>query len=516
MKTPQCQTLRLVLGDQLDIGHSWFQKTDSGVLYVLAESHQEVTYVRHHVQKVAAFFLAMRAFAEALEHRGHRVLHLDLQATSAHAGLPDLLKFLVASCGATRFEYQRPDEYRLLQQLEALHEHLGVECRRFESEHFLLPFGEIGKTFPSGRPLRMETFYRRMRKRLGVLMDSDGNPAGGRWNFDADNRRKLPHSQPLPPSLRFDNPAKDTYRRIREHRIAVIGQDSGDSLDWPVSRVQSLQLLEHFVEHALPLFGRYQDAMSERDWLLFHSRVSFSLNTKMLSPREVVAAALNEQARRPDDIPLASLEGFVRQLIGWREYIRGIYWANMPQYKEMNALGHRRPLPGFYWDGRTRMACMAHAIGQSLEHAYAHHIQRLMVTGNFALLAGIDPDQVEAWYLGIYIDAIEWVEMPNTRGMSQYADGGIIASKPYCSSGNYLNKMSHYCSGCRYDVNRRTGEDACPFNSLYWHFMHRHRAVFSGNPRIGMVYRTWDRMEESSRKEILATAGDVLAKLESL
>jgi deoxyribodipyrimidine photolyase-related protein len=516
VKIPACKTLRLILGDQLDIHHSWFRQTESDVLYVLAELHQEATYVRHHVQKVAAFFLSMQAFARLLQDQGHQVLYLDLDETARFSDLPDLLRFLLETSKAERFEYQRPDEYRLMAQLEAFGAELDRPCQRVESEHFLLPYEDIERTFSPGRAHRMETFYRSMRKRLGILMEAGGTPLGGRWNFDAENRKKLPAAESLPPERRCANPSASVYRRIRRHHLPVIGKESGETLDWPVNREQSLDLLRHFLEHALPRFGRYQDAMSDRDWLLFHSRLSFSMNTKMLSPREVVEAATAEAEKRPDAIPLSSLEGFVRQIIGWREFMRGMYWANMPAYAEANHLGHERGLPHFFWDGKTKMACMAHAIGQSLDHAYAHHIQRLMVTGNFALLAGIDPDAVDAWYLGIYIDAIEWVEMPNTRGMSQFADGGLVASKPYCSSGNYINKMSDYCSGCHYRVAQKTGPAACPFNSLYWHFMDRNRERLSSNPRIGMAYRTWDRMDPGAREEILATAKTVLATIDSL
>ena len=352
----------------------------------------------------------------------------------------------------------------------------------------------------------MEYFYRRMRRRLGILVDRDGKPEGGRWNFDKENRHRLPADRPLPARLEFRNPVGRILDRSARHGISTIGRIEGRHSPWPANRRQSLQLLDSFVRDGLPEFGRYQDAMTGRDWSLFHSRLSFSMNTKMLSPREVVAAAVAAWQADPGRIPLASLEGFVRQIIGWREFVRGIYWSHMPGYASANHFGHDRPLPGFYWDGRTRMACMAQAIGQSLDHAYAHHIQRLMVTGNFALLAGLDPVELDEWYLGIYIDAIEWVELPNTRGMSQFADGGVMGSKPYCASGSYINRMSDHCGDCAYDVKSRSGDRSCPFNSLYWHFMHRNRESLAANPRMAVLFRNWDRMAEERRLAILETA----------
>lgn len=515
VKIPKCAKLRLVLGDQLNIRHSWFENPEEDVLYLVAELHQEATYTRHHVQKVAAFFLAMQAFAKTLSERGHHVLYLDLDQTAAFESLEALLKHLLRESGAQCFEYQRPDEYRLLSQLEKFCDSLDIptQCRR--SEHFLLRFGEIPQHFEKDKSHRMEAFYRRMRKSLRILVDEDGNPHGGEWNYDAENREKLPKDIDLPEPLLFGNSADEIHERLERHAIETIGRRGDGQVNWPVTREQSLELLEHFVSVLLPRFGPYQDALSKRDWVLFHSRLSFSMNTKMLSPAEVISAVL-EAWGDSEGIPLSSVEGFIRQIIGWREFMRGMYWANMPEFGRTNALDHQRDLPGFYWDGDTRMACMAHAIGQSLDHAYAHHIQRLMVTGNFALLAGIDPDQVDDWYLGVYADAVEWVEMPNTRGMSQFADGGLIASKPYCASGQYIRRMGDHCSGCHYAVSKRSGEGSCPFNSLYWHFMSRNEQALSGNPRMAMPYRNWQRMGDEDKQDILETAERYLADLSSL
>lgn len=511
-----CRTLRLLLGDQLNAAHPWFQEVDEDVLYVLAELRQEATYARHHVQKVAAFFAAMERFAQTLRKDGHRVLHLDLDDTAACTDLPALLTELLAETGAERFEYQRPDEHRLLSQLASFSDGLEIAGACVRSHHFLVPFASLDDYFPTDRNQRMETFYRRVRRETGWLMDGDGKPEGGQWNYDVENRKALPEDVAPPAPLMFENDVADTLERIRRHEIPTVGRLDDACLGWPVDREQSLALLDHFVTELLPRFGDYQDALTDRGWSLFHSRLSFSLNAKLLSPREVVEAVLEAWRANADGLPLSSVEGFVRQVIGWREFVRGIYWTRMPGYEAVNELGHERPLPGFYWTGETRMACMAQAIGQSLDHAYAHHIQRLMVTGNFALLAGVHPDEVDAWYLGIYVDAVQWVELPNTRGMSQFADGGVLASKPYAASANYLNKMGDHCAGCAYDPKQRHGDGACPFNALYWHFMDRHRERFERNPRIGMIYRGWDRMDGERREAILDHAEALLERLDDL
>lgn len=510
--------LRWLLGDQLDEHHSWFTEVDDDVLYVIAELPQETRYVRHHVQKLCAFFAAMAAFADLLRARGHHVLHLTLDDSCEYSDLAATIAALIQRFDAREFHYQRPDEYRLLQQFESLELAETVTVHRVETEHFLLPFADIGDYLPRGKHVRMESFYRRMRRRFDILMEGD-EPAGGKWNYDQQNRQKLKKGDlsEIPAPLTCATDVGDVMDRLQRHEIPYFGTVH-DPLPWPVTRAQALQLLDYFCEHCLCQFGRFQDAMtasSVHGWSLYHSRLSFALNTKLLAPAEVIDAAIASY-QAAEHIDLAQVEGFVRQVLGWREYIRGVYWANMPDYAGLNHYQASRPLPEFFWTGNTRMRCMQQAIEQSLDRAYAHHIQRLMVTGNFALLAGIDPDQLDQWYLGIYIDAIEWVEMPNTRGMSQYADGGIVGTKPYAAGGNYIHKMSDYCASCHYKVAEKTGDRACPLNSLYWHFMQRHRAELSRNRRIGMIYGNWDRMGQDQQQAILAHAEYSLANLESL
>jgi deoxyribodipyrimidine photolyase-related protein len=518
-ETSAFHSLRLVLGDQLNGRHSWFADRDPGIVYLIAELRQETDYVRHHVQKLCAFFAAMQKFAEKLLEDGYRVIYLKLEETSKYNSLEELIKVICDTNAVTRFEYQSPDEYRLSQQLGNLDLPASIEIRECSSEHFLLRRDELRDYLEPARHNRMESFYRRMRRRFGWLMDGD-QPLGGRWNYDTENRQRLrPRDlEKLPEPLLFDNPVGAILERLERQGIDCFGQRA-EILPWPLTRSQGLELLDYFCAVCLPRFGRFQDAMTaahEHGWSLYHSRLSFALNSKLLSPAEVVDAAIARFRDAGGEISLAQLEGFVRQIVGWREYLRAVYWVNMPDYAARNHLRAGRDLPGYFWDGETRMNCLRHALEQSLDRAYAHHIQRLMITGNFCLLAGIAPQQVDTWYLGVYIDAIEWVEMPNTRGMSQYADGGWVATKPYGAGANYINKMSDYCRRCAYDYRQKSSPDACPFNSLFWDFIDRHRDRLETNPRIGMIYRNWERQSAEQREATLARAQWCLQHLDEL
>ncbi len=513
------KTLRIVLGDQLNAAHSWFEQPEPHVTYLIAEMRQETDYVVHHVQKLCAFFAAMERFAKALSAAGHKVIYLTLDAAKTAMPLPDLIDDLCALHKFSVVEYQRPDEYRLQEQLQAYAAACEHEVFEWDTEHFLVPFEELESYFKPGKAVRMEAFYRKVRQRFDVLMEN-GEPLGGKWNYDAENRNKLKVAdfEHIPVPLKFTNDVSDIIARLDRHNVRHFGKVEA-SLDMAVSRRQARQLLAFFCKECLPLFGCFQDAMtanSPHSWSLYHSRLSFAMNAKMISPREVIDAVIITYIASPDDVPLSGVEGFVRQVLGWREYMRGMYWVNMPDYASLNEFDASASLPEFFWTGETRMNCVRHAVQQSLDRAYAHHIQRLMITGNFCLLTGVDPDAVDRWYLGIYVDAIEWVEMPNTRGMSLFADGGLIASKPYAASGAYVNRMSDYCKGCEYDVKQKHTDDACPFNSLYWHFMHRHRERFQNNPRIGMIYRNFDKMDEELKAATLERARQLMSDIESL
>lgn len=507
------KTLRLILGDQLNARHSWFGAPDTSVLYVMAELRQETDYVVHHRQKVLAFFAAMRNFAQALRETGHKLAYFTLDDSADYQDLPELLAQLIKREKVTCFEYQQPDEYRLDRQLKDFCNRLTIDNACVSGEHFLTE-RDAWQRYPNGR---MEYFYRALRKQYRVLIDDEQKPLGGQWNFDKDNREALPrNAKPWSEPLTFARDVSDIDAMLKHHGVKTLGRADPKMLLWPTTRREARRLLTFFLNHCLPDFGRYQDAMTPAGWSLFHSRLSFSLNSKMLHPLEVIRAAEQHWREHQNQITLAQVEGFIRQILGWREYLRALYWNQMPAYATCNKLLAQRKLPEFYWSGKTSMACMAQAIGQSLDYAYAHHIQRLMVTGNFALLAGIHPDEVDAWYLGIYIDAIEWVEMPNTRGMSQFADGGLVASKPYAASGQYIKKMGHYCRDCYYDVTRKTGPGSCPFNSLYWHFVDRQRPRLQDNARMKLVYANWDRQSESTRRQVLDTAEAYLSQLDTL
>ena len=348
----------------------------------------------------------------------------------------------------------------------------------------------------------MEFFYRNMRKKYDLLM-VQGQPLGGQWNFDKNNRNKWKGNPTIPPPYRTKNQRNEVvYESVVKAGIKFIGTYDAKNYLYPASRKEALEQLDYFCQNLLIHFGDYQDAMHSRERNLFHSRISFALNTKILHPMEVMLAVIEYYKNNQDLVALSQVEGFVRQILGWREYMRGIYWREMPDYKVSNRLENFNQLPDFYWTGKTKMNCLKQSITDSLETAYAHHIQRLMITGNFALLIQCHPDEVDAWYLGIYADAIEWVQLPNTRGMSQWADGGIVATKPYVSSGSYIHKMSNYCEGCHYDRNKRTGEDACPFNSLYWNFLEDKKEYFRKNNRMAMMLRLLDKIPALEKEEI--------------
>lgn len=499
------KTLRLILGDQLNEKHAWFQKPDRTVTYVMMEIRQETDYVKHHVQKVVAFFAAMRAFAEGLQEKGHTVCYLRLDDPKNKQTIEGNIKQLLKENRYARFEYLMPDEHRLDVELRGLAEKLAVSWEAFDTEHFLTGRQDFADFFAGKKRYLMESFYRRMRKKYDILMDGE-RPLGGRWNFDVENRRRYDGRVPIPKPKLFRNDVEKLHQMIEKAGVQTMGSIKPRSLIWPINRSQSRSLLNAFLKDGLGEFGTYQDSMTTESWSVFHARISFALNTKMLHPMEVIEAAVGAWEKQKRTIKIQQVEGFVRQILGWREYMRGVYWTLMPELGRMNFFNHQAALPDYYWTAGTKMHCMKAALDSSLEHAYAHHIQRLMVTGNFALLAGVHPDEVDQWYLGVYIDAIQWVELPNTRAMSQWADGGRVATKPYVSSANYIHKMSDYCARCGYDRRRNYGQGACPFNCLYWDFFERHRDKLRKNPRIGMMYRTWDRKEKSQKNRILKQA----------
>ena len=514
MKNTPGITLRLILGDQLNLQHRWFKEIDDATVYVLMEVRQETDYVLHHAQKILAIFAAMRDFARQLREAGHRVHYVAIDDACNLQALPENIDALVAQYEASTVQYQEPDEWRLDQQLYQHGRGALIPWLMVDSDHFYTARNEVADIFASRKQWLMEFFYRQMRVEHQVLMENAKKPLGGQWNYDHDNRKPWRGDPAEPQDARTMHDHSALWKTVVDAGVRSFGNPRADQLAWPLNREEALQQLDAFINNALPQFGDFQDAMSGKAWRLFHSLLSFSLNVKMLNPREVVAKA--EAAFHAGHAPLSAVEGFIRQILGWREFVRGVYWANMPGYIEKNFFGHTRPLPQWFWDGKTNMNCLSHAITQSLEQAHAHHIQRLMVIGNFSLLAGLDPAEVHRWYLGIYIDAFEWVEAPNTIGMSQFADGGLLATKPYVSSAAYIDRMSDYCKGCHYDKKARVGELACPFNALYWDFFHRNAATLANNPRIGMAYRQLEKMDEAAILAFQQQAQRMTAKLDAL
>ena len=502
--------LRLVLGDQLNYEHSWLNSPDKNVVYFMCEMHQETNYVKHHVQKIIAFFDSMRNYAKFLEQQGHQIIYYKLDHECSKLPLEKILDHVITKNQITTFEYQYPDEYRLDAQLKNYCDQLGIPSRVYDTEHFYTSRKELTDFFEGKKQFTMEFFYRYMRKKHQIMMLDAKNPEGGKWNFDGSNRKKWTGKHLIPPNISFSKNVSEINQLLKVQGIETIGSVNENQFTWPTNRSESLKALNYFCEHLLVHFGDYQDAMYTDQYYLFHSNLSFAMNTKMLSPQEIIDAVISHWRKKSDKVAISQVEGFVRQIVGWREYMRGIYWRQMPNYISLNKLENTNSLPSFYWTGKTKMNCLRSCINQSLQTGYAHHIQRLMVTGNYALLTQSNPNEVDQWYLGIYTDAIEWVQLPNTRGMSQYADGGIVATKPYISSGSYINKMSNYCKSCYYKVNDKTGEKACPFNALYWNFLHNKRDFLQNNNRMSMMYSLLDKMDRETLTTHLEKADHII------
>ncbi|PHR95587.1 MAG: cryptochrome/photolyase family protein [Leeuwenhoekiella sp.] len=504
------KTLRLILGDQLNHKHSWYDQDDNDIIYFMAEMRQETDYVRHHIQKVVAFFESMRNFSEWLEEHGKSVIYFKIDHPDNEQDLVKNLKKLIKAHDIEKFEYQLPDEYRLDEQLKNFCKDLNLETEAFDTEHFLTSRTDLEKFYEGKKAYTMEYFYRDMRKRYDIMMVNDKDPEGGKWNFDQSNRKKWKGKPEIPHERGFRKDVSKTLQQIEEAGIKTIGNIDASAFNWPTSRPDCLSVLNYFCENLLVHFGDYQDAMDPDQIYLFHSRLSFAMNSKMLHPKEVIEKVIAHWREHKGEIDISQVEGFVRQILGWREYMRGMYWMKMPGYRRSNKLDNQNKLPDFYWTADTKMNCMHHAIKQSLDHAYAHHIQRLMITGNYALLTQTHPDEVDEWYLGIYIDAIEWVEITNTRGMSQFADGGLVATKPYVSSGSYINKMSNYCGDCAYRVSKKTGDNACPFNSLYWNFLYEKQEFFKDNQRMNMMMSMLEKKDQKDLEALVDRAQEII------
>ena len=501
-------SLILVLGDQLSHDNPALRQGNrERDTALMAEVMEEATYVPHHPRKIAFLFSAMRHFAEELRAAGWTVRYTRLDDEGNANSIPGEIVRAAAETGAEDCVATEPGEFRLIAALEDC----PVPVRILQDDSFICSHKEFDAWAEGRQELRMEWFYREMRRKTGLLM-VDGRPAGDRWNYDKENRK------PPPDRIPFDGPLRVEPDETTREVLALTAERfpsnhySQDGFWFAVTRGDALKALDHFIDKGLSNFGNYQDAMLTDEAFLYHALISPYLNAGLLTPLEICRAA--EEAWKEGRAEINAVEGFIRQIIGWREYIRGIYFLQGPGYETRNDLGQTRELPEFYWTAETEMHCMKQCVRQTLDEAYAHHIQRLMVLGNFGLLAGISPQAMQHWYMSVYADAYEWVMSANVIGMSQFADGGIVASKPYVSSGAYIDRMSDYCEHCAYSVKDKTGEGACPFNLLYWHFLDRHRERLQGNRRMGMIYRTWDKMDEARRETVLSEAEEWLARME--
>lgn len=511
--------IALITGDQLTLSISSLQALNKPPdLVLMAEVGEEATYVAHHKQKIAMIFSAMRHFADDLRNEGWQVFYHYYDESRPQLSLLDVLsecvtqqsrrhnieKVFVTECG----------EFRLHDQMTTIWpKQLGIPVELLSDSRFICSKVEFAQWAAGRKQLRMEYFYRDMRRKTGLLMQGN-RPVGGQWNFDADNREPYRGDPAIPERLTLQRDAIDLQVLELVARCFHGHPGNLEKFNWPTTREQALSALDAFVNLQLQYFGDYQDAMQQSQHFMFHSLLSASLNCGLLTAMEVCIAA--ENAWREGKAPLNAVEGFIRQVIGWREYVRGIYWLKMPDYARQNALGNTRKLPQYYWTGSTGMACMSACFSNTFDHAYAHHIQRLMITGNFALLAGIEPGKICEWYLAVYADAYDWVELPNTLGMVMHADAGLLASKPYAASGSYIHRMSDYCKSCQYQVKTSTDHDSCPFNSLYWHFINRHTDVFQNNPRMSMNYRSYQRMDNGKKQALQARAEYLLEHLDEL
>ena len=504
-------TLRLILGDQLTPDISSLRDADkSNDIILLCEVFDESVYVKHHQKKIAFLFSAMRHFAAKLSESGWHVDYVRLdQKGNSHSFSGEVAR------AVARHEPQGvivtcPSEWRVLEEMRNWETTLPCAVELRDDDRFYCTLDEFASWADGRKQLRMEYFYRELRRKTGILM-SENEPIGGQWNYDAENRGRAPDDLEVPKHTSFapDDITNEVLHLVENRFGAHFG--TLRPFEFAVTHEQAAYVLDRFIAERLPLFGIYQDAMVEGEAFMFHAHIGLYLNCGLLSPQQAIIAA--ENAYHAGAAPLNATEGFIRQILGWREFVRGLYWLKMPNYADQNALEAHRPLPAFFWTADTKMNCLKQCVSETRDHAYAHHIQRLMVLGNFALLAGLSPKDVNEWFMIVYADAYEWVELPNVSGMALYADGGVLASKPYASGGAYIERMSNYCRSCHYNVKQKTGEQACPFNYLYWDFLIRHQDRLSSNARMGMMYRTLSKMTDEKRATILADSQRFLSEL---
>ncbi|API86211.1 cryptochrome/photolyase family protein [Francisella uliginis] len=506
------RTLRLILGDQLSQSISSLRDCDkANDIVMMCEVMKEASYVKHHKKKLVYIFSAMRHFALQLHKLDYKVCYTKLDDPKNTDSFYNEVQKVVEKLGIQKLIVTEPGEYRVLEDIQSWQKDFSIDVEVRTDDRFLATIDEFAKWSKNYKQIRMEYFYRYMRTKHNILLDSDGKPEGGQWNYDSQNR-KMPSTDtkvPEPYKVQVDDITKRAIKLVEK----TFADNFGDiePFHYAVTREEALEALYSFVKERLSCFGDYQDAMLEEQAWMYHSHISMYINSGLLLPMECIKAA--EKAYYNGSAPLNAVEGFIRQILGWREFVRGVYWLKMPDYRNMNYLEATRKLPSFYWDADTQMNCLHQCIKETKQNAYAHHIQRLMVLGNFALLAGIDPKYVNEWYLLVYADAYEWVELPNVSGMVLFADGGYFASKPYAASGSYIKKMSNYCDNCSYKVSEKNGGDACPFNYLYWNFLARNKSKLANNPRLAMIYKSYEKMTDEKKKLISQDSKKFLEEL---
>ncbi|MGC9330424.1 MAG: cryptochrome/photolyase family protein [Bacteroidales bacterium] len=505
--------MRLILSDQLNTNHSWFNEQNGNVLYLMMEIRQKSDHIKQHKQKLLGILASMRTFANELTDKGHKLKYMYLNDPENDHNIGWNILKIMEQNNITAFEYQEPDHYDTGVELKQFCDSLDIPAKMVSTEHFLTERNEITTYLKGKKNIRISTYYRYLRKKHNILLYDDGEPYGGKWSYLTDNHNSVRKNEQPPGHLNFHHNLTDIEKTIDASGYECTGTSNAQDFNWPLNRSEALEQLAYFTSKLLPAYGKYQNTMITQSQYLYHSRLSFALNQKMISPREVIDQVCKTYEQKNKTISLPQIEAFIKKILGFREYMRGIYWQHMPEYRHKNHLFAENKLPGFYYTGNTDMNCLKQVVNQNLETAWLHNMQRIAVAGNFTLLAGIHPVEVDNWFSGMFIDASEWIQLPNTHGFSQFADGGLTATIPFAVSARFIKKMSNYCTSCKYNPNKKLSKDACPFNAMYWHFYHRNRKRLSWILRTKNIYDTWDAMEAKTRQAYLKKADAFLASL---
>jgi len=489
-------SLGLIFVDQLSKNNLVYENIDEEDSLLFFEPMSSFYELPHHKQKLIYLITSLRKYIPTIRHE--RVIHEKV--TENHQGLSKTLKRIFSEQQFEKLYVTKPSDYQTLKELMFFCQSNSIILNVLEDTKFVSNEEDFDLWSKGKKSLIQEYFYRWIRKKHSVLMD-EGKPEGGKWNLDKENRKGASALKEIIPDRKPIKTDELTIGVMVEVD-KIFNKSFGDfeNFNWATTHKEAWNQMLEFFDTYFKNYGSFQDAMKSNEPFMFHSLLSAYLNSGLLDPMDCIEEA--ECRYRNNEAPLNSTEGFIRQIIGWREFIRGIYWSNMPHYKELNFFNNTNKLPSFFWDGDTKMHCIADVVSTTKKNAYAHHIQRLMVTGNFAMLSGISPNDICDWYLSVYIDAYEWVELPNTLGMATFSDGGVVGSKPYAASGKYINRMSNYCSSCEYNPKNTIEDDSCPFNYLYWNFLMKNQGLLSKNPRMGLIYNTLSKFQEPFKEKV--------------